>query len=477
MAANFSLATSCRIGLTWLALFSTAAAQVDPQLRQEIVSTLNHATKYFRDTHAVHGGYVYHYSLDHGTRWGEGKASAKQIWVQPPGTPTVGLAYLKAYEATGQPIFLSAARDAARSLAFGQLRSGGWQNQIDLQGLDRGDPYSGGQRRKEGFSSLDDGQSQSAIQLMVRVDQALKFKDQSIHASALLSLESLLAAQFPNGAFPQGWRGPAKKIPIVAASYPKYDWRTENRIKNYWDMYTLNDNVCGFVLETLSSAYEVYRDPKYLTAIRKLGDFLVLAQMPEPQPAWAQQYDYQMRPIWARKFEPAAIAGDESQEVIETLMKIYQLTGDKKYLQPIPAALEYLKRSLLKDGRLARYYELKTNRPLYMVRQGQQYSLTYDDRKLPKHYGWKWTSRIPQLEAQFKQLSAGQPLKPRRISTKEVQSIIADLDSQGRWVSTYDGAKLVGQAKMKAGEKYLSSEIFSRNLNKLAQFLIERDSK
>ena len=30
-------------------------------------------------------------------------------------------------------------------------------------------------------------------------------------------------------------------------------------------------------------------------------------QMPDPQPGWAQQYDYDMRPMWARKFEPAAI--------------------------------------------------------------------------------------------------------------------------------------------------------------------------
>ena len=73
-------------------------------------------------------------------------------------------------------------------------------------------------------------------------------------------------------------------------------------------------------------------------------------------------------------------------------MKIYRVTGDKKYLEPIPRALAYLKKSRLPDGRLARYYELKTNRPLYMTRDGDEYSLTYDDSQ---------TARPLRLESRF----------------------------------------------------------------------------
>ena len=116
--------------------------------------------------------------------------------------------------------------------------------------------------------------------------------------------------------------------------------------------------------------------------------------MPPSQPAWAQQYDYDMFPIWARAFEPPAIASDESQEVIETLLRIYRLTGEKKYLDPIPAALAYLKRSVLPDGQLARYYQLQTNRPLYMSRKGDVYTPTYDDSDLPSRYGWKIEPRL-----------------------------------------------------------------------------------
>ena len=46
---------------------------------------------------------------------------------------------------------------------------------------------------------------------------------------------------------------------------------------------------------------------------------------------------------------------------------------------------------------------------------------------------------------------------------------IADLDDEGRWISTYGGERIVGQAKFAVGEKYLSSEVFSRNLELLAR--------
>lgn len=443
----------------------------EPSLGASAEGAMKRAATYYYKEVATHGGYVYFYSLDLKQRWGEGMAAPEQVWVQPPGTPTVGMAMLQAWKATGDELFLDAARDAAMALAYGQLRAGGWTNSIDLSGWEKGYRYSGGERRRDGDCSLDDGQTQSAIQLVIRVDEATRFRSKPIHDCAKFALDSLLAAQFSNGGFPQVWTKPVVDRPVKKANYPSYDWQTEGRIKNYWDMYTLNDNVCDYVADTLIHAHRIYGGDRYLKALRKLGDFLILAQMPEPQPGWAQQYNYEMQPIWARRFEPAAMAGDETQEAIGTLMKIAASTGDDKYLEPIPAALAWLKRSLLPDGRLARYYELKTNRPLYMNRRGKEYSLTYDDSKLPKHYGWKWPSRIEELEAMLVQHKRGK-VSTRRIVTKdEVRKLITQLDKQGRWVSTYDGARLVGQAKMPIGAKHLSSEVFSANLTLLSDFL------
>jgi len=453
----------------------TGVAQESP-LRQQSIVAMRNAAEFYRNQVASHGGYVYHYSLDLDQRWGEGIATKDQIWIQPPGTPTVGLAYLKAYKATGEPFYLDAATDAALAAAYGQLHSGGWTNSVDFDpNSPRTAAYRNGKGRGKNNSSLDDGQTQSALRLMIHVDGALDFKNKSIHDSAAIGLEALLNAQFPNGGFPQVWEAPVEARPIVKANVPEYDWRTEGRIKNYWDMYTLNDNVTGYVADTLIDAVTIYRDKRYAAAVRKLGDFLLLAQMPEPQPGWAQQYNYAMQPIWARKFEPPGVSGDETQEVLDTLMKIYRVTGDRRYLEPIPRALAWLKRSLLRDGQFARYYELRTNQPLYMSRRGDTYSLTYSDSDLPSHYGWKTDSRIDEIEQQYHQLlSSRTPTEPAPIEVPNEQTVrrlINSLDSEGRWVSTFDGERLVGQAKMAVGTKYLSSQVFSDNLATLSDFL------
>lgn len=468
----FALATLMLAGL------APSAGAADRELREQALGAMRKAATFYRAEVATHGGYVYHYSVDLKTRWGEGLATESQIWVQPPGTPTVGMAYLKAFEATGDRFYLDAAREAAEAVVYGQLESGGWTNLIDFDPRGETAQYRNGKGRGKNNSSLDDGQTQSAIRLLVRADKALGFQHEKIRQSARIALDALLAAQFPNGAFPQVWTGPVAKQPVVKACYPDYDWRTEGRIKEYWTMYTLNDNVTGYVAEALIDAYQVYGDERYKAALERLGDFLILAQMPEPQRGWAQQYNYRMNPIWARQFEPPGVSGDESQEVMETLMRIYGVTGNRKYLEPIPAAVAYLRRSLLPDGRLARYYELKTNRPLYMVRQGKQYTLTYDDSKLPDHYGWKTESRLEEIEKQYRRVTsdgrAAMTDERHENLADEARQIIADLDEQGRWISIYRGEPLMGQPKIQMGSPYITSAVFSRNLETLSEYAQRR---
>lgn len=451
-----------------------------PALRARAIQTMRTAAGYYRSKVASHGGYVYHYALDLKRRWGEGEATVDQVWVQPPGTPTVGLAYLDAFDATRDPFYLDAARDAAGALIHGQLVSGGWAHSIDFDPRgERAALYRNGQgkRRGKNNSTLDDGATQAAIRLLVRLDRALGFQPGPVHDAARVALDALLAAQFPNGGFPQVWTGPVPRRPVVPASYPDYDWRTEGKIKEYWDQYTLNDGLAGTVAQTLIDARDVYGDDRYLDALRRLGGFLLLAQMPGPQPAWAQQYDERMRPIWARKFEPPAVTGGESQDVLETLLLINRVTGDPKYLGPVPGAIAYLKRSLLPDGRLARYYELKTNRPLYMNRRGDEYFLTFDDTDLPSHYGWKVRSRLDSIERAYDAAKAGRPgprsTRPPAPSSLEAKAraIVADLDDQGRWVSTHGRDRIVGQPGFAEGFRFLSSEVFSRNLEALSAYV------
>lgn len=446
------------------------AAQEDVD---KVHTAILHAVRFYHQKASLNGGYVYHYSPDLKDRWGEGRATPTQVWVQPPGTPTVGEAFLDAFEATRDPLCLTAALDAGRALQHGQLKSGGWRNLVDFDPRSRdAGAYRNGRGKGRNQSSLDDGQSQSALKFLFRLDRVMEQKDPTLHEAAMYGLKGLLATQFPNGGWPQVWEKPATRQSVVQARFPDHDWRTEGRVKNYWDMYTLNDNVMGYVVDALLEAHRTYAEDRIVQSIRKAGDFLIVAQMPEPQPGWAQQYNLNMEPIWARRFEPPGVSGDETQEAVETLLKIHEFTRDDRYLRPIPAAMAWLKRSRLPDGQLARYYELKTNRPLYMERVGDDYRLTHDDSNLPSHYGWKTEARLEQLESRYQSQLAGKfPDETKTPTAAQVARLLQSLDSQGRWISRFDGQRLVGQFKLAVGTPYLSSEVFAFNIHLLSAYL------
>lgn len=442
-----------------------------------VLSAMRKAASFYVEQVASHGGYVYYYSTDLQQRWGEGVATKDQIWVQVPGTPAVGQAFVEAYLATKDEYYLHAAKAAADALIHGLLESGTWTNAVDFDPRgERVGQYRNGHGKGKNFSSLDDGITQNALLFLMKLDEATGFKDRELGKSIRVALDALLAAQFPIGAFPQGWdETPVSGGVSIAASFPDYDWRTEGRIKEYWDQYTLNDNVAGGVAKVLTEAERLYKDDRYRQALVKLGDFLLLAQMPEPQRGWAQQYGPTMKPIWARKFEPPAMASDETQEVVDTLMDMAVHLRDARYLKPIPDALAFLRKSVLPDGRLARYYELKSNKPLYMTRSGKEYSLTYDDSNLPDHYGWKIESRITQLQARYDAImSRSAEAAPSPVSETEAMKIAGELDDRGRWLSTYDGGLIVGQPDWKPGFVHISSAVFADNITRLSRYVGNR---
>ena len=80
------------------------------------IEAMKKVTAFMTSRVAVHGGYVYDASLDLKKRRGEGIATPSEIWVQPPGTPTVGLAFVRAFDATGEQVFLTAATECANPL-------------------------------------------------------------------------------------------------------------------------------------------------------------------------------------------------------------------------------------------------------------------------------------------------------------------------------------------------------------------------
>ena len=474
--------------------------------REEAVLALRKAVQFFRSEVSSHGGYLWRYSGDLELREGEGKASKTMVWVQPPGTPTVGQAFLEAYEATGDRFYLDATCDAAYAIVQGQLHSGGWFYRIEFDAHERrkylyrydiewhrqqdpttpADPMSANgwdvwkkRQYKGNLTTLDDDTTQSAARFLMRVDQTVDFKDQRIHEAIDYALESLLRAQYPNGAwsanydrFPKSLPNP-EYYPVIRASYPESWSRTWT--KQFSGCYMLNDNVVVNMILAMLDAYEIYGDERYLASAQKAGDFLLLAQMPEPQPAWAQQYDRKMHPVWDRKFEPPAISSLESQAVLEVLLLLYRKTGKEKYLDPIPRAIRYLRSSQLPDGSLARFYELKTNRPLYFTKD---YKLTYSSEDLPTHYSFIVESRLDSIEAEYHRLSGTAPSnlqtqgskKTQRLSPKlveRVEEIINCMDKSGAWVER--GQLKYHKVEPKSG--IIDCRTFVDNVRTLCRFL------
>ncbi|MFN3190578.1 MAG: pectate lyase [Aureliella sp.] len=426
--------------------------QDELELRRRAMAAALIATRFLVEDVSTQGGYLWRYSSDLSLREGEGRVATQTVWVQPPGTPTVGEAFVNLFRVTKEPAFRDAALEVADVLRRGQMQSGGWQGSVELE-PERSRKWAyrihhKQSRKAKDQSSLDDDKTQSAIRFFVSLDEALEFKNAMVHEVAMYALDSLLNhGQLPNGGFPQVWGQPEMRAQAAAvardlhATFPQEWSREYEGHRNYWYRFTLNDNLAEDVVQTLARAYQAYGDVKYMEAIRRTGDFLLLAQLPEPQPAWAQQYSFQMQPIWARKFEPPAITGSESQSVLRTLLRIYDLTGDRKYLKPIPVALDYLETSLLSDGRLARFYELQTNRPLYFTKD---YRLTYSDEDVPTHYAFKIKSNLTTIRLSYQAAferddepnDANDGFRASKIpSEKQIEKVLESQKPSGAWHS------------------------------------------
>ena len=467
--------------------------------REDVVEALRKAVQFFHSEVAIHGGYVWRYSADLKCRQGEGLAYDQKIWVQPPGTPAVGLAFLGAYEATGDPLHLKAACDAAHALVKGQLHSGGWHYYITFDPRDRQkinyrqppsrgkpsvqvDPTSPGgwtlwrRRQHKGNTTIvDDDATPSALRLLARVDQALGFKDKQIHEAAEYGLASLIKAQYPVGAWSHNYdrfprRPPdSRYYPVEQASFPA-SW-SRRWTKKFSGCYMINDRITTNVTATMLDAYAIYGKKEYLACARRGGDFLLRAQMPDPQPAWAQQYDRHMQPVWDRPFEPPAITGFESQDVLETLLLLYERTRGKKYLEAADKGLAYLRRSLLEDGKLARFYELKTNRPLYFTKR---YQITYDRGQMPSHYQFVVDSRLDAIAPRLRSLAgegadADASALSRDELAKQVERIIKSMNSRGAWLEPGWVRNAQGK-KVVPANGIILSETFIKNVGVLSRF-------
>ncbi len=416
---------------------------------------LRRATSFFRSI-STHGGYVGIYSLDLEERFGEAfyeKASSGEIWVQPPGTPSVGRAYLKAYRVTGDDYYLDAARKTARALVWGQRRTGGWDHRVDVSHMEEGQSMP---HRKRGRCCLDDNISQGALSFLIEIDTEID--EPWLTDGVRLGCEYIMKSQFDTGGWPQ-W-------------YPL--------IGGYHDHYTFNDNTINDCIRVMLKAHRTYDKEVYLRTAEAGGQFIIDSQLDPPQAGWAQQYNHDLKPAWARGFEPPGVCSAATSRNIRTLVDLYLYTRDKNYLAPIPDAIAWLEDCRLENGKWARLYEVGTNKPVYGDRKdpGKKH---YDYDKISSRernsYAWqggfgvhgtieyyekaKRSGPEEYLRQRQSSLSEEQRSKRARRLWPRVEKIVESLDEKGRWVNKSE----------EGNRKVIYSRGFVNNVGTLCDYL------
>ena len=447
----------------------------------DVRSALLNACEFYATACSRHGGYVYRYSGDLTLSEGEAETDAETIWVQPPGTPTVGEAFLDAFDATGDRAPLEAAAAAGRALVAGQMQSGGWDYSIAFDPVKRqrwGYVGNASYRRRpnargrddRNITTLDDDTTPAALRFLIRLDDRLDGRDARITAAARRAADAIATAQRANGGWPQNWSAPPvpdRQPPAPAASFPEEWSRTWG---NDWPgRYTLNDDVAGQTIRAMLDAADHFGEPRYRDAAIAGGLFLKSARLPEPQPGWAQQYDENMHPCWDRKFEPPALSSEESQDAIRILIELADRTGRGEFLDDLGSSVRWLRDSEIAPGRLARFYELQTNRPLYFDRQ---YQLTYEPDDLPTHYAFQVDSQADALWTERLRVKNGKPKAISPIDDNRVRECLSELDDRGAWVNPDGNMRGFGKAR-RGGT--IESAVFAANVALLSRWLVQAD--
>ncbi len=383
--------------------------------KQRIEETMKRATHFMVDKVSTNGGYVWAYLPDMSRRWGELEAYPSMIWVQPPGTPTMGHLFLDAYHATGDAYYYQAAEKAADALIAIQLPSGGWHYFGDFGGdasIRRWyDTIGKNAWRLEEFqhywgnATFDDAGTSDAMQLLLRV--YVEKHDPKYLPALQKALNFVLDSQYPIGGWPQ-------RFPL------KNEFSHHGR-PDYTSFITFNDDVAGENIRFLLMCYQALgTDPRVHDAIVRAMNVYFVTQQGQPQPGWGLQHTTDLAPVGARTYEPTALATHTTASNIRMLFWFYRLTGDTKYLARVPEALDWLDSVKLppelqnRKGAYPTFVELGTNKPLYVHRRGSdvvngEYYVDRDPANTLGHYSSFRNIDVAALRREYAELKASDP--------------------------------------------------------------------
>lgn len=402
-----------------LSTFHAAAADSPPVAtadRQKVLEAMQRATAFMTEKVAYKGGYVWTYLPDLSRRWGEMEARESMIWLQPPGTSSMGHVFLDAYHATGDEYYYRAAEQVGAALIWGQHPSGGWNYVVDFGG-DRSlrDWYATVGRnawRLEEFqhyygnATFDDEVTADAAKFLLRL--YVERHDPRYKPALEKAIQFVLDSQYPIGGWPQ--------------RYPLSEAFSKQGRPDYTSFLTFNDDVSAQNIYFLILCYEALGDERLLDPITRGMHFFLSSQQGPPQPGWSLQYTLDVRPAGARSYEPQSLATHTTATNIGHMITFYELTGDAKFLARLPEALDWLQALRLpnapNDGDprilVPTFIELGTNKPLYVHRRGSnvvngEYYVDYDSRRTLGHYSATRRIDIAGLRKRYEEAKAKSP--------------------------------------------------------------------
>ena len=437
-----------------------AVAQSGEPDRAQLLAGMKRATTFMVEKVAYQGGYVWSYLPDMTRRWGEMEARPTMIWIQPPGTPSMGHLFLDAFHATGDEYYYRAAEQVAGALARAQHPSGGWNYIADFAGekslREWYDTIGRNAWRLEEFqhyygnATFDDAGTAESAKFFLRL--YLEKKDPKHKAPLDKAIKFVVDSQYPIGVWPQ-------RFPRMAAV-------SLHGLPDYTSFATFNDDVAAENMDFLLMCYQAFGDAALLDPIvRGMNAFLV-TQLGPPQPGWGLQHTLDLLPSGARTYEPKALVTHITAGNVALLLRFYRLTGETKFLARIPETLDWLEKLRLPPGVAPAgrthptFIELDTNDALYVHREGSNvFNGRYFVDKNPKgtivHYSSFRAIDVAGLRKQYEaarstppaevvktsplKLGAGKVPLPKYYTLSgqagDAAKVLAGLNAEGYWLA------------------------------------------
>lgn len=316
------------------------------------------------------------------------------------------------------------ARAAANAVLLYQSSVGAWPKNTDLLTPATADALA--EVQKGGRANTIDNKATTVpmhfLALVYQGTKEVKYRD-----AFLRGVNYLLASQYRNGGFPQFF--PLRK--------------------GYYSHITYNDGAMVNVLEVLrdiaegKAPYE-FVDPalrsRAAASVERGIDCILKTQIKQDGKltAWCAQHDENtLEPAWARKYEPPSFSGDETVGIVEFLMSVKKpspeivaaIGGAVEWFHQVEIHGRRLEKIHRDDGRLervltedpgapplwARFYELGTNRPLYLDRDSvfrYNFSEIGYERRSGYDYHGTWAASLlekeyPRWDAKMKMPATG----------------------------------------------------------------------